>query len=77
MTPTLKAAQAATIEVRTRASSAAKLAYAHGFRWDADGTWSRLAVGDTDPKTGRIHAGPGDRSGSSMAICSWWTRRGC
>lgn len=61
VTPTLKAAQAATIEVRTRASSAAKLAYAHGFRWDADGTWSRLAVGDTDPKTGRIHAGPGDR----------------
>ena len=61
VTPTLKAAQAATIEVRTRASSAAKLAHAHGFRWDADGTWSRLAVGDTDPKTGRIHAGPGDR----------------
>jgi exodeoxyribonuclease V alpha subunit len=59
VTPTLKAAQAATVEVRTRASSAAKLA--HGFRWDADGTWTRLAVGDTDPKTGRVHAGPGDR----------------
>jgi exodeoxyribonuclease V alpha subunit len=61
VTPTLKAAQAATIELRVRASSAAKLAHAHGFRWDADGTWSRLAVGDTDPKTGRVHAEPGDR----------------
>ena len=61
VTPTLKAAQAATIELRVRASSAAKLAYAHGFRWDADGTWTRLTVGDIDPKTGRVHAGPGDR----------------
>ena len=37
VTPTLKAAQAASAEVGASASSAAKLAYAHGWRWDADG----------------------------------------
>jgi tRNA A37 threonylcarbamoyladenosine biosynthesis protein TsaE len=77
VTPTLKAAQAATIEVRTRASSAAKLAHAHGFRWDADGTWSRLAVGDTDRRPAASTPVPATGSGSTREICSWSTRRGC
>jgi hypothetical protein len=32
--------------------------HAHGFRWNADGVWSRLAPGDTDPETGIAHRGP-------------------
>ena len=60
VTPTLKAAQAASAELGARASSAAKLAYAHGWRWDANGVWTRLAVGDLDPRTGRLYAGPGE-----------------
>ena len=36
VTPTLKAAQAATAEVGARAGSAAWLAWQHGWRWDDD-----------------------------------------
>jgi exodeoxyribonuclease V alpha subunit len=43
VTPTLKAAQTASVEVGTRAGSAAWLAYQYGFRWDATGTWTRQA----------------------------------
>ena len=46
VTPTLKAAQAATAEVGTRAGSAACLAWQHGWRWDATGAWTRTP---TDP----------------------------
>jgi hypothetical protein len=46
VTPTLKAAQAATAEVGTRAGSAAWLAWQHGWRWDATGAWTRTP---TDP----------------------------
>ncbi len=41
VTPTLKAAQAASAEVGTRAGSAAWLAWQYGWRWDATGRWSR------------------------------------
>jgi ATP-dependent exoDNAse (exonuclease V) alpha subunit len=41
VTPTLKAAQAATAEVGARAGSAAWLAWQHGWRWDATGAWTR------------------------------------
>ena len=46
VTPTLKAAQAATAEVGARAGSAAWLAWQHGWRWDATGAWTRLQPGD-------------------------------
>jgi hypothetical protein len=42
-TPTLKAAQVAAREVGT-AGSAAWLVHQHGFRWDADGRWTREPV---------------------------------
>jgi exodeoxyribonuclease V alpha subunit len=45
VTPTLKAAQAATAEVGARAGSAAWLAWQHGWRWDATGAWSRTPTG--------------------------------
>jgi hypothetical protein len=46
VTPTLKAAHAATAEVGARAGSAAWLAWQHGWRWDATGTWTSTP---TDP----------------------------
>ena len=42
VTPTLKAARVAARQVGGDASSAAWLAYQHGFRWREDGTWTRL-----------------------------------
>ena len=36
----------------------ASLVHAHGYRWNRDGVWTRLAVGDTDPETGRAYTGP-------------------
>src|SRR3954454_2495506 len=58
VTPTLKAAKAAAAEVASRTGSAAWLAYQHGWRWDDDGAWTRLAIGETDPVTGRAYTGP-------------------
>jgi exodeoxyribonuclease V alpha subunit len=46
VTPTRKAAQAASAEVGTRAGSAAWLAWQHGWRWDQTGAWTRTP---TDP----------------------------
>ncbi|WP_448643002.1 MobF family relaxase [Geodermatophilus sp. URMC 63] len=57
VTPTLKAAKVAAAELGTATGSAAWLAYHHGWRWDDDGAWTRLAVGDADPRTGKVHAG--------------------
>ena len=62
VTPTLKAAQAASREVGARAGSAAWLVYQHGWRWDEHGTWTRLAVGQADPASGVIYRGPSDRA---------------
>jgi hypothetical protein len=58
-TPTLKAAHVAARQVGGDASSAAWLAYEHGFRWHDDAAWSRLRPGDIDPFTGLTYAGPG------------------
>jgi hypothetical protein len=58
VTPTLKAAKIAAAEVGAAAGSAAWLAYQHGWRWNDDGAWTRLAPGETDPVTGRVQAGP-------------------
>jgi hypothetical protein len=43
VTPTLKAAQVAAREVGT-AGSVASLVHQHGFRWDKDGHWTRVAA---------------------------------
>jgi hypothetical protein len=58
VTPTLKAAQVAGNEIGTPTSSAARLAYRHGWRWDEHGHWTRLRVGAIDSVTGRTHTRP-------------------
>ena len=60
VTPTLKAAKVAAAEVGAAAGSAARLAYEHGWRWSDDGAWTRLAVGEADPVTGRVYTGPSE-----------------
>ncbi|TQN44420.1 AAA domain-containing protein [Blastococcus colisei] len=62
VTPTLKAAKVAAAEVGAVAGSAARLAFEYGWRWNADGAWTRLAVGHADPVTGRAYAGPAERA---------------
>ncbi|WP_101601259.1 MobF family relaxase [Brevibacterium sp. Mu109] len=56
--PTLRAAQVAHDELGVPATSVAALVYAHGWRWNRDGVWTRLHPGDTDPDTGRTYTGP-------------------
>ncbi|MFT3862361.1 MobF family relaxase [Micropruina sp.] len=56
--PTLRAAQVAHDELGVPATSVAALVHAHGWRWNDDGVWTRLAVGDTDPATGSTYTGP-------------------
>ena len=56
--PTLRAAQVAHEELGVPATSVAALVHAHGWRWNRDGVWTRLALADTDPDTGRVYTGP-------------------
>ena len=56
--PTLRAAQVAHDELGVPATSIAALVYAHGWRWNVDGVWTRLNPGDTDPATGNTYTGP-------------------
>ena len=56
--PTLRAAQVAYDELDVPATSAAALVHAHGWRWNSDGGWTRLAPGDIDSETGRSYRGP-------------------
>jgi conjugative relaxase-like TrwC/TraI family protein len=56
--PTKKAAQVAEEELGVPATSVAALVYAHGWRWNRDGVWTCLAVGDLDLDTGRNYTGP-------------------
>lgn len=56
--PTLRAAQVAHDELGVPATSVAALVYAHGWRWNVDGVWTRLNPGDTDPATGNTYTGP-------------------
>ena len=58
--PTLRAAQVAHDELGVPATSVAALVHAHGWRWNSDGVWTRLAPGDTDPDTGRTYHGPAE-----------------
>lgn len=58
VTPTKKAADVAAQELGVRTDSVAKLVHEHGWRWNRDGVWTRLAVGDTDPENGSTYTGP-------------------
>lgn len=58
VTPTKRAADVVARELGVPAESVAKLLYAHGWRWNSDGVWTRLAAGDRDPETGKRYAGP-------------------
>lgn len=58
VTPTKKAADVAHQELGVAADSVAKLVHEHGWRWNRDGVWTRLAVGDHDPDTSATYAGP-------------------
>ena len=62
VTPTRKAAAVAARQVGTDAFSAAWLAHRHGFRWDTDGRWGRLApdVRPRRPDDIRARLLPGD-----------------
>jgi len=55
--PTLLAAQVAHDDLGIPATSVAALVYAHGWRWNTDGVWTRLAPGDIDPDSGRSFTG--------------------
>src|SRR5699024_746021 len=56
--PTKKAADVAHEELGIPATSVAALVYAHGWRWNDNGVWTRLNPGDTDPETGAVFTGP-------------------
>ncbi|WP_342745300.1 MobF family relaxase [Compostimonas suwonensis] len=56
--PTKKAAQVAEKELGVPATSVAALVYAHGWRWNKDGVWTRLNAGDLDPDSGHNYTGP-------------------
>ncbi|MGB2948203.1 MAG: AAA family ATPase, partial [Rhodococcus sp. (in: high G+C Gram-positive bacteria)] len=65
VTPTKKAADVAHQELGVPTDSVAKLVHEHGWRWNRDGVWTRLAHGHLDPQTGATYAGPS--KGSRLA----------
>lgn len=60
--PTKKAAHVAGQALDIPADSVAALVHAHGFRWNSDGVWTRLNVGDIDSDTGHRFTGPPSES---------------
>ncbi|MFF2488038.1 AAA family ATPase [Microbacterium sp. NPDC058062] len=60
--PTRKAASVASREVGAAASSIHALLMDHGYRWGTDEAgaqvWTRLRVGELDPRTGIVYGGP-------------------
>lgn len=60
--PTKKAASVAGREIGASASSLHALLADHGWRWGRDEAdaevWTRLELGEVDPRTGRVYAGP-------------------
>ena len=56
--PSKKASMVAADQIGAEASTAARLAYQHGYRWDDDGVWTRLRPGQVDPVTGTVYTGP-------------------
>jgi exodeoxyribonuclease V alpha subunit len=53
VTPTRKAAQVAAHEIGTHAQSVAWLLNQHGYRWDGDGRWTRVAPSAAAPRLDR------------------------
>lgn len=62
VTPTKKAADVAHQELGVATDSVAKLVHEHGWRWNRDGAWTRITVGDSDPDTGATYTGPAARA---------------
>ena len=58
VTPTKKSADVAHQELGVATDSVAKLVHQHGWRWNRDGVWTRLAVGNIDPDTDASYTGP-------------------
>lgn len=58
VTPTKKAADVAHQELGVATDSVAKLVHEHGWRWNRDGVWTPLTIGDHDPDTDAAYAGP-------------------
>jgi len=56
--PSKKASMIAADQIGADASTAARLAYQHGYRWDEYGVWTRLRPGDLDPVSGTVYTGP-------------------
>lgn len=56
--PTKRAADVAHQELGVHATSVAALVNGHGYRWNEDGVWTRLAPGATDPATSATFTGP-------------------
>ena len=60
--PTKKAATVAGQETHSAASSLHQLLHDYGWRWNTSVSgsteWTRLQLGETDPKTGRAYHGP-------------------
>lgn len=77
VTPTKKAAEVAARELGVPADSVAKLVHDHGWRWNSDGVWARLAIGEFDPDTGRVYSGPPSLDGWTARNGWSSTRRGC
>ena len=78
VTPTLKAAKVAAAEVGAAAGSAAWLAFQHGWRWNDDGAWTRLARrrDRSGHRPASTPARPRGR-GCGRGTCSSSTRPGC
>ena len=62
VTPTLKAAQVAAREVGA-AGSAAWLVHQHGYRWDADGRWTRVPAHPSTRRDARCRGSAAGRRG--------------
>lgn len=58
VTPTKKAAAVAHQELSVATDSVAKLVHEHGWRWNRDGVWTRLTIGEPDSETDAPYAGP-------------------
>ena len=58
--PSKKASMVAADKIGADASTAHRLAYQHGYRWDDDGVWTRLRPGQVDPTSdsGAVYTGP-------------------
>jgi hypothetical protein len=58
LAPTKRAAEVAREELDVPAISVAALVHAYGYRWNDDGVWTRLSLGQVDPKSGVTYVGP-------------------